>query len=167
VSLTHNQLVEIGAKWLTSRCSVVVTELATFSPEQPDVLGWMDRASILIECKASRADFKADSKKPFRQFPDMGVGVERYYLTPAKLIAPDEIPNGWGLLESNGSRVRTIKKPTRVEANTRAEVGLLLSVIRRIGQSSPRGVSIKCYTISTGNRSALFLDSGEDLDFQI
>ena len=62
----------------------------------------------MIECKASRADFFADRKKPARQHPDvMGLGHGRYYMTPPNLVRADEVPEGWGLLWA-GKRVRRI-----------------------------------------------------------
>ena len=54
--MTHSDLVEIGYKWLMSRCGVVFKELmaATGTSEIPDVIGFTSGESFLIECKTSR-----------------------------------------------------------------------------------------------------------------
>lgn len=72
----------------------------TISGERPDAIGWRDGISILIECKASHADFLADRKKPFRAETDnqQGMGDWRFYLCPPEIIKPEELPEGWGLL---------------------------------------------------------------------
>lgn len=55
--------------------------------------------TVLVECKVSRADFLADKAKPHRHAG--GVGNWRYFLAPEGLIAPDELPAKWGLVEVN------------------------------------------------------------------
>ena len=77
----------------------MLSEQSCASGETPDVIGWKGRCrSVLIECKVSRADFLADREKPFRKDPSLGMGCERFYLTPAGLIRPAELPGKWGLL---------------------------------------------------------------------
>lgn len=66
-SRTHNRLVDVAAAWLRDRYPVVVTEIASSAGETPDALGIGCGFSHLIECKASRADFLADQRKPWRQ----------------------------------------------------------------------------------------------------
>ena len=64
--LTHKALVRRISNWLkyTKQMTVVMAELHTGAGETPDVIAWKGAASsILIECKTSRADFFADSKK--------------------------------------------------------------------------------------------------------
>lgn len=160
VSVTHGELVEIGRQWLVrQKCTVITTEIATSASEQPDALGWRWSRSVLVECKISVSDFKADAKKVFRVNGFMGLGVERYFLTPRDLIPVSDIPVGWGLLEYDGRRVRTIRKSVDHEANVRNEVLILSSLLRRIGQNAPPGVSIKCYELNTGNRCTLTIDT--------
>lgn len=159
---THAELVAEAARWLCNRCAVVLTELVT-SGEVPDAIGWRSGLSILVECKTSRADFMADSKKPFRQHPAMGIGHYRYFLAPDGLIAVEELPPRWGLLELvEGRGVRVSRKPELFdEVNTSHEIDILLSTLRRIGHSAPAGVSIKCYTIQTGNTATLHVEPEE------
>lgn len=80
MSVEHDQLVNIAARWLANRCSVVVTELNTVSGEIPDAIGWHGPHSILIECKVTRCDFKSDAGKFFRRCPEYGMGLSRYFL---------------------------------------------------------------------------------------
>ena len=100
----HKELVAVAAAQLKRwRCMPICTEMVTQnrSGEIPDAIGWTARASILIECKASRSDFLADRDKLFRYIlPDRGVGDFRFYFTnPGVIINENEIPNGWGVYE--------------------------------------------------------------------
>ena len=102
----------------------------------PDAIGWKKKChSVLVECKASRADFLADAAKPWRQRPETSVGAERYYLAPRGLIRVDEIPAGWGLLEVNGREIEVGKrsaKKLRSAAGFEYEMNLLLASLRRV-----------------------------------
>lgn len=60
MQLTHKKLVGIAAKWLSANHCVVCTELAIVG-EEADVIGWRSGRSTLVEAKASRADFMADT----------------------------------------------------------------------------------------------------------
>lgn len=103
----HSELVCAGRRWLKRQgCSVILHEpFRAGIPEQPDVIGWREGASMLLEAKASRADFLADAKKPWRIDPSRGVGDWRFYIAPVGLIAAAELPNRWGLLEVDGAKV--------------------------------------------------------------
>jgi hypothetical protein len=135
--MTHAQLVQKAVSWLRSyRCGVVLSEQACVSGEMPDAIGWKRAChSVLVECKISRADFLADRAKPFRQKPELGVGSERFYLLPAGLIVPQELPPGWGLLEIRSRRVEMIQgsvKNFRRAAGFNSEMNLLLASLRRV-----------------------------------
>lgn len=69
----------------------------------PDAIGFraavFKEASVVVEVKVSRADFLADRKKPHRIDPSLGMGTYRYFMAPASLIAPEELPARWGLIE--------------------------------------------------------------------
>ena len=86
--MTHAQLVDRAVRWLRGyRCGMVLSEQACASGEMPDAIGWKQAChSVLVECKVSRPDFLQDRQKPFRLKPEKGVGNERFYLTPQKLI---------------------------------------------------------------------------------
>lgn len=147
--MDHDDLVAIAGRWLrrqrrhqkdeTGRisyllpaappgCSVVLIE-APGAREEPDAIGWNGWASVLVECKTSRADFLADIKKPHRRHPERGMGTTRWYMTPRGLLQPAEIPDRWGLLEVVNRRgsVRVAKSgATFAERDIRSEMRLLL-----------------------------------------
>jgi hypothetical protein len=135
--MTHAQLVQKAVQWLRSyRCGVILSEQACASGEMPDAIGWKRAChSVLVECKISRADFLADREKPFRQKSRLGMGCERFYLTPAELLRPDELPSGWGLLEMR-NRKASIAHPAaknlRAAIGLRHEMNLLLASLRRV-----------------------------------
>ncbi len=110
--MTHAELVERAGRWLlnTRKCKLVILEPKPWScKEHPDAIGWtVNGESIIVECKASRDDFRADSYKKWREFGN-GMGFRKYYLTPAGLLtAPNGLGNGCGLLEVHGRRVKVI-----------------------------------------------------------
>src|SRR3954471_12569638 len=135
--MTHAQLVERAVHWLRSyRCGVVLSEQACVSGEMPDAIGWKRAChSVVVECKVTRADFLADREKPFRRKPQIGMGCERYYLTSAELLKPDELPAGWGLLELRGKEVQRVLPAHEKMRSARAfryEMNLLLASLRRV-----------------------------------
>ena len=157
-NFTHADLVTLAREWLKPKCSVVVSEINAGS-EQPDAIGWKGRETILIECKATRADFLADKKKFFRQNLSNGVGNYRYFLASAGAIRNiEELPEGFGWLEVNQftGKITMRKKADRQPAKfIRRETAILLSLVRRIGQQEPAGCSIRCYSYETKNRTVL------------
>ena len=135
--MTHARLVALAVHWLRRyRCGVVLSEQACASGEMPDAIGWKKAChSVLVECKASRADFLADRAKSCRLKPETGVGCERYYLVPQDLIGVAELPAGWGLLEITGAKVERIKpsaKNLRSPLGFQYEMNLLLASLRRV-----------------------------------
>lgn len=159
---THADLVEAGRQWLLRRragnlasgrrsrgvCSVVLTEMVTQVSETPDVLGWYGGVSIVIEAKASRADFLADRKKSFRRHPENGLGQFRYYIAPKAMITASELPDGWGLIEVSGDdagRVRVARESQVFSARHDNEVAVLISLVRRLDVEPGKHVSIMVY----------------------
>lgn len=95
----HQELTEIAKKWvLKQKWSIAAVEQKSCAAEIPDVIGFSSSDSVVVECKASRADFKADAKKPWRIYSAEGMGKYRFYLCPEGLIKPEELPNNWGLI---------------------------------------------------------------------
>ena len=128
----HKSLVSLGVRWLRSRCSIVFYEFATYGNESPDVIGWRSGLSILIECKASRADFIRDAKKFSRRVPEFGMGQHRYYLCPPGVIGVDDLPPDWGLLWAQNRRVKIMKLADGQRArNELGEIRFLVSMLRR------------------------------------
>jgi hypothetical protein len=135
--MTHPQLVEKAVAWLRAyRCGVVLSEQACVSGEMPDAIGWKRAShSVLVECKQSRADFLADRDKPFRQKQELGLGCERFYLTPAGLLRLTDLPAGWGLLEVRKGKVEVARRSARdlrTAAGLAYEMNLLLASLRRV-----------------------------------
>lgn len=141
--ISHKELVKQAGLWLrnnTHMHTIVITELSTSCSETPDAIGFDARGfSTLIECKTSRADFHADKKKHFRRSPESGMGHRRYFMAPVGLLQPEEMLEGWGLIEiytktDSGRRKRyETKTATRFPViNERAQTGMLVSVMRRL-----------------------------------
>lgn len=130
----HADLVHRAQEWLYKRCDYVVTEMSGYSiREEADAIGWKGGASTLVECKASRSDFHADKRKPFREFPEQGMGNYRYYMTPPKLIVADELPPNWGLIYAHPKVNRVVRKATWIrsaEVNKQQENILLANALR-------------------------------------
>ena len=127
--MTHSELIEVGTRFLKHQGYWMwLAEPSTTCVEKPDLIAWKLDASILLECKVSRADFLKDLKKPFRS-DGTGMGNYRLYLTPAGLLSPDEIPSDWGLLEAvDKSTVRFTKRPVLIDdVNEKAERMLMYS----------------------------------------
>lgn len=136
LNLTHTELCGLAGKWLrsTGGCSVVLVEPHVFDLELPDAIGWNSWLSTLIECKASRSDFRADSKK-WHRTADRAMGNRRWFFAPIGVIPANELPDGWGLLEWDGRVVRVAKQTTeRVlpGAACAAERDLLIAAMRKV-----------------------------------
>jgi hypothetical protein len=133
--MTHDALVKIAKKWLIKArsCTVVLTETQAQSGEVADAIGWRGQLSILVECKTSKADFRRDLKKWFRN-SGPGIGQQRFFMAPKGVIPVDEVPADWGLLEVSGNTVKTVKKLDLLYLDERiasAEVPLLVAALRR------------------------------------
>jgi len=142
----------------------VVTEVSVMG-ETPDAIGWYGRLAILIECKASKADFLADVKKFFRAYPAMGIGSHRYYLTPVGMLEASEVPAGWGLIEFDGRRYKIIRESAPfAESNRDQEVSILISTLRRVGNLKPRGVSIRHYVMQSKCTATVHTEEWSETD---
>lgn len=120
--MTHADLVQRAVQWLrtTQGCGVVLAEYRCSHAYEPDAIGWRRGGldCVVVECKVSRADFRADRKKMIHLNPDSGPGHFRTYLTPPGLVRAEEVPDGWGLAEVHGARVRIIVKAPRCPAES-------------------------------------------------
>jgi hypothetical protein len=136
--MTHTQLVAKAVEWLRRYgCGIVLSEQVCASGEAPDAIGWKGACrSVVVECKLSRSDFLADRNKPFRQNPELGLGCERWYLTPAGLLTAEDLPRYWGLLESRAGKLHVTVKASRHNQRSLAgllyEMNLLLASLRRV-----------------------------------
>lgn len=142
--ISHRELVDRAFLYLyTIGCSVRFRERVTSISENPDAMGFGGRHfSVLIECKASRADFVEDKKKWFRKKPQDGMGYNRYFMAPVGMLKSNEIPKGWGLLEVYEKTPRmnrrvciAVEAEAFHERNRESEIAYLVSAIRRINIS--------------------------------
>jgi hypothetical protein len=156
--ISHKELCRIAAIWLQNYwgCNVVARELGTSAGEIPDAFGVKHGICYLIECNATRSDFLADGKKIFRIDPALGIGSYRYFICPAGLIQPEEVPENWGLLWKHDFQTRVVKEPECQESNAISEKILLTSIIRRLEISSCVFVSpetppekLECFSTET------------------
>jgi hypothetical protein len=131
-AMQHAKLVQLGVRWLSRQCSVVLYEAAVVKKEIPDVIGWVGPRAVLIECKASRADFLRDAAKVTRTDPKAGMAQRRYYLCPARVVQLRDLPPKWGLLWAEKGRI-TVQREARgfPQRNLLAEVEFLSTMLRR------------------------------------
>ncbi|WP_380092111.1 hypothetical protein [Deinococcus cellulosilyticus] len=122
--------------------------MRAYTQEFPDVIGFRQWWTVIIECKISRADFLADAKKPHRvrvqQGIRKGMGNYRLYACPTGLIKPEELPEKWGLLYfSEGGRCKAIINPLDMQgavlrapyvfdADRQEEMNMMYSALRRL-----------------------------------
>lgn len=159
--MTHSELVTVASKWMTSKFPLVITEMVSDAGEIPDVIGFNPQSSTLIECKASRSDFLADAHKIYRRLPEIALGDYRYYCAIKGLIAVEELPPGWGLLEYHEGRLRTKIKAEYQKRNNHKEMALLISCIRRIGSYPIKGIGVRYYTIENKNKASVGIERDE------
>lgn len=143
----HYKLCCEGAKYLHSRKNAeygfipwkyIWVEPVVYG-ESCDIWGFNGGETINVEVKTSHSDFLADKKKIYRQNESLTKGMLRYYLAPKGIIKPEELPEGWGLLEWDGSIVRQryniVKtvKASKLFPPTKQDFYVLSSLMRREG----------------------------------
>lgn len=131
---THEELVSRALTWLqrSQRCVALWSKQTVLTPENPDAIGWTPGGnSVVIECKASRSDFKRDEEKPHRDGP--GMGNIRYFLASQGVLSDDVMPEGWGLLECSPARI-TVRHPATIRGHEakdwQSEMRLLVRAAR-------------------------------------
>ncbi|EMO9521287.1 adenylosuccinate synthase [Pseudomonas aeruginosa] len=158
--MNHGELCELAKKWLLRQnskgghgCHTALSECRSgWGGEMPDAIGYRAATSVtetvVVEVKVSRADFLADAKKPHRA-PGKGMGIYRYFMCPAGLINPEEVPERWGLLwvhdrgrieaklgpvalSNNCGTFEELALPWRHEREIEREQWLLVRVMSRI-----------------------------------
>jgi len=134
--MTHGELVKKGAHWLINNGfnPVFAEQGAADLFEFPDVIGWHNESSTIFEIKVSMEDFKRDTKKIFRQTPELGMGNYRYYLVPEELekqIYP-LIPEGWGLKSLTSRGIHNSKESKCFDKASQYEVDFLVARIKEI-----------------------------------
>jgi len=138
------------------------------SAEHPDVLLFKAEKTKLFEVKVSLADFKKDPKKEARtiwktpwywsrstsedklQFklraPELyyreapHLGVLRYYVCPAGLIQPEDLPTGWGLYWVKNGKFFKKHSSARWRRDLHTELALAVHASRKYVNTS----NIRC-----------------------
>lgn len=111
---THAELCLRAERWIRARRYPIVLRDVRSSAisEQPDAIGFrISNDTLLVECKASRADFQRDRKKAHRR-PTRGMGYWRWYMAPRGLLGAADLPEGWGLVEVAGAKTSIVVKAT-------------------------------------------------------
>lgn len=158
--MTHKELVKIAERWLLTAkgCafSFAEFEFGTANGEWPDAFGFRSTLdTVLVECKATRADFLSDKKKRFRRNPHMGMGKYRFYMCPKGLIQPDELPKGWGLVwvNDNGKAIQKVgPKGTNWDRqpefhNERCQISEMTMMYSALRRFQVNGVFHKVYEV--------------------
>lgn len=143
--ISHPELIKYAQLWLKkpykntqpfghSACKVIIPEMVTAAYQIPDVVAWTAYGKcIMIECKTSRSDYRADGKKRLVMHPGFGVGETRYYCVPDGLISPEECREGYGLLYVKNKRIKCVKDSSVFKDHShRDEFSILVSYIRRL-----------------------------------
>lgn len=139
VELTHKELVNYAAIWLGSskqyehrrlKAKWILTEWSG-KREQPDVWGIGSFGTIMIECKASRTDFLADKKKEFRN-DGTGCGKWRLYASNKSIIKPEDLPEGWGLIEPYGNGMKLIVTPQEEPFEAKGDNSIMWHMLKRL-----------------------------------
>ena len=155
VIFSHTELVTKSEKWLKNTCGCGVTfrefTAYTSTGEIPDAIGWVNGHCIMVEVKVSRGDFLSDKTKKHRQplLSDVVLGHWRFYITLPGIARSDEIPEGWGLYELQGTRMKHIAgvkyangaRPP-LQSNRADEIAIMYSALRRL---EIRGVLERVY----------------------
>lgn len=133
-TFTHNELVLRACQWLRSQgCKVVMAEPGMLYHQSPDALGFETaKISHQVECKVSRSDFLADGDKQHKKFTDEHqLGQFRWYMTPRGLLKPEELPEGWGLLEVTDCKVFVVRKAARKKHDSNTEMTMMFTALAK------------------------------------
>lgn len=140
MSISHDELAKQGGIYVQQHYDAwpVLDEIPSMGRgggETPDRIAWSRRGeAIVVEAKASRADFQADMKKPHRYRPQDGLGRYRLYVCEPEVIQPYHAEeHGWGLLYYDGQNYNLVVEPPRwLYHDCDGEQRILLSHIRSL-----------------------------------
>lgn len=148
----HRDLVLRACRWLekTERCKHVFAEVQSLNlSEFPDAIGYNSRGgTVVVEAKASVADFKRDASKSWKAYANawesappgearssqpVGMGAWRYYIMPREMVPLDAIPDDHGVLWVNekGKVFRMRKAPHRPIRDVNSEISILCTMLQR------------------------------------
>lgn len=95
--------------------------------------------TVGYEIKVSRADFAREVLKPTKRTPMEQVSNECFFATPAGLLKPDEVPEGWGLIEATGGEEPKLRVKKHAQSRTIDPLppGFIASLARRSSDPPP------------------------------
>lgn len=70
---------------------------------------------IAYEIKVSRGDFMRELDNPRKRAKAEAYADECYFVAPAKLLGPDEMPEKWGLIEADHGGLKVKKRASQKE----------------------------------------------------
>lgn len=140
--MKHDELARLAANWLRKkkRLPVVLQDVkCMMTSEHPDAIAWNNSGfSVLVECKVYPADLFRDADKPFRKFPERGMGNKRWFAFPSGFLAayPRAIvhcPGLWGIVEiDDRGRAKVLRDAHAFpEWNRFDELRLLVQAVRK------------------------------------
>lgn len=91
---------------------------------------WGDLERIAFEIKISRTDFLLEMKKPSKRRQALAFSNKFYFVAPAGLLKPEEIPIDSGLMEVHESDIK-IKVKAPIRESIRPTWRFLAAVARR------------------------------------
>lgn len=81
------------------------------------------------EIKVSRSDFLHELEDPTKRAALEKVAGECYFATPAGLLRPDEVPEGWGLIVAGDSGFRVMRAP--MQRQVELSIHFVAALLRR------------------------------------
>ncbi len=87
--------------------------------------------SVAVEVKVSRSDFTRELADPSKRAWLEESFAECWFCAPKDLIKPSELPEGWGLFEVWGDKLR-VKARAKQDLSRRPDYSVMMSVMRRV-----------------------------------
>lgn len=91
---------------------------------------------VAYEIKVSRSDFLREMDQPQKRADAERLANQCFFVTPAGLVKPDEIPQGWGLLEATKAGLRR-KKVAQQRVIDPPPIWFVASLARRTADDLP------------------------------
>lgn len=113
-------------------------DLLLVRPARKDGIG--DLETIAVEVKVTRADFLSDVRNPLKQAPWREATTRHAYAVPHGLVAPNEVPEGSGLLYVSvepsgwGEVEWAVRAPYRPNHAPQMPKRVIVALMHRIGQ---------------------------------
>lgn len=94
--------------------------------------------SIAFEVKVTRADFMREVTDPTKREPAERLAGECFFATPAGLLRPDEVPEGWGLMELRADGSVAVRKAAAQRKPEPWPLAFVACIARRSAETPSR-----------------------------